>query len=99
MLVSQSLLQVSDVNCFSVNWNNGAHALYPQAANNVRVVGAELALFIDSLLVGTIPSVWGFFIYFFPDRISIWCCNILMGCPFKFPALILKETRLGVRRS
>ncbi|XP_040217459.1 pancreatic lipase-related protein 2-like [Rana temporaria] len=46
----KSLLQVSDVNCFSVNWNYGAHALYPQAANNVRVVGAELAFFIDSLL-------------------------------------------------
>ncbi|XP_072280374.1 pancreatic lipase-related protein 2-like isoform X2 [Pyxicephalus adspersus] len=46
----KALFQVSDMNCFSVDWSNGAHAFYTQAANNVRVVGAELASFIDSLL-------------------------------------------------
>ncbi|XP_069837856.1 pancreatic lipase-related protein 2-like [Dendropsophus ebraccatus] len=44
------LLEVSDVNCFSVDWHGGSAALYTQAANNVRVVGAELAYFIDYLL-------------------------------------------------
>ncbi|XP_069837860.1 inactive pancreatic lipase-related protein 1-like [Dendropsophus ebraccatus] len=46
----RTLLQVSDVNCFSVDWHGGSAALYSQAANNARVVGAELAYFIDYLL-------------------------------------------------
>ncbi|XP_075071208.1 pancreatic lipase-related protein 2-like isoform X2 [Mixophyes fleayi] len=46
----KTLLQVSDLNCFSVSWSGGSHALYTQAANNVRVVGAELSLFIKDLV-------------------------------------------------
>ncbi|KAM9324595.1 pancreatic lipase-related protein 2-like [Gastrophryne carolinensis] len=41
----QALLQVSDINCFSVDWKGGSFALYTQASNNVRVVGAEIAYF------------------------------------------------------
>ncbi|XP_056388249.1 pancreatic triacylglycerol lipase-like [Hyla sarda] len=43
------MCQVSDVNCFCVDWHGGAFALYTQAANNVRVVGAELAYFVNYL--------------------------------------------------
>ncbi|KAE8589469.1 hypothetical protein XENTR_v10017574 [Xenopus tropicalis] len=44
-----TLLKVEDVNCFCVDWTGGAYALYSQAANNVRVVGAEVAHFIQFL--------------------------------------------------
>ncbi|XP_069837857.1 pancreatic lipase-related protein 2-like [Dendropsophus ebraccatus] len=46
----QTLLEVSDVNCFSVDWQGGSKARYTQAVNNVRVVGAEIAYFITYLL-------------------------------------------------
>ncbi|XP_072280372.1 pancreatic lipase-related protein 2-like [Pyxicephalus adspersus] len=45
----QTLLKVSDINCFCVDWSGGSFALYTQAANNIRVVGAEIAHFLHSL--------------------------------------------------
>ncbi|XP_018427680.1 PREDICTED: pancreatic lipase-related protein 2-like [Nanorana parkeri] len=45
----QTLLKVSDVNCFCVDWRGGSFALYTQSANNVRVVGAEIAYFLGFL--------------------------------------------------
>ncbi|XP_018427679.1 PREDICTED: pancreatic lipase-related protein 2-like [Nanorana parkeri] len=45
----QTLLKVSDVNCFCVDWRGGSFALYTQSANNVRVVGAEIAYFLNFL--------------------------------------------------
>ncbi|XP_068115015.1 pancreatic lipase-related protein 2-like [Hyperolius riggenbachi] len=45
----KTLLRASNVNCISVGWGKGARALYTQAANNVRVVGAQVYLFINSL--------------------------------------------------
>ncbi|XP_069837851.1 pancreatic triacylglycerol lipase-like [Dendropsophus ebraccatus] len=44
-----AILEVEDVNCICVDWSGGSRALYTQAANNVRVVGAEVAYFIDAL--------------------------------------------------
>ncbi|OCT71291.1 hypothetical protein XELAEV_18034269mg [Xenopus laevis] len=44
-----NLLQVEDVNCLCVDWAGGSYALFSQAANNVRVVGAEVAHFIQLL--------------------------------------------------
>ncbi|XP_075071623.1 pancreatic lipase-related protein 2-like [Mixophyes fleayi] len=46
----QAMLQVEDVNCFCVDWKGGSQTLYTQATNNVRVVGAEVAYFINTLL-------------------------------------------------
>ncbi|XP_063819416.1 pancreatic lipase-related protein 2-like [Pseudophryne corroboree] len=43
------MLQVEDVNCLCVDWGGGSLALYGQAANNIRVVGAEVAYFISTL--------------------------------------------------
>ncbi|XP_048126212.1 LOW QUALITY PROTEIN: pancreatic triacylglycerol lipase-like [Alosa alosa] len=37
------ILQVEDVNCISVDWTVGGRSQYPQAANNIRVVGAQVA--------------------------------------------------------
>ncbi|XP_068114642.1 pancreatic lipase-related protein 2-like isoform X2 [Hyperolius riggenbachi] len=46
----KALLQVSDVNCFCVDWKGGSMPPYSQAANNVRVVGAEIATFFKYLV-------------------------------------------------
>ncbi|XP_068111582.1 pancreatic lipase-related protein 2-like isoform X2 [Hyperolius riggenbachi] len=47
----KALLQKVDINCFCVDWHNGVLAAwYTQAANNVRVVGAEIAYFLNYLL-------------------------------------------------
>uniref|UniRef100_A0A8C5WI63 Triacylglycerol lipase n=1 Tax=Leptobrachium leishanense TaxID=445787 RepID=A0A8C5WI63_9ANUR len=53
-----AILTVEDVNCFCVDWRKGAFTLYTQAANNVRVVGAVIAYFIDTLVntAGYSPS-------------------------------------------
>ncbi|NP_001089627.1 uncharacterized protein LOC734687 precursor [Xenopus laevis] len=45
----KTMLQVEDVNCFCVDWMGGSRTLYTQASNNIRVVGAEVAYFIDIL--------------------------------------------------
>ncbi|KAM3666260.1 pancreatic triacylglycerol lipase [Ammospiza maritima maritima] len=43
------MLTVEDVNCICVNWQRGAMCSYTQAANNVRIVGAEIAYFVNVL--------------------------------------------------
>ncbi|XP_069610486.1 pancreatic triacylglycerol lipase-like isoform X2 [Ranitomeya imitator] len=43
------MLKIEDVNCFCIDWSGGSRTLYTQAANNIRVVGAEVAYFIDIL--------------------------------------------------
>ncbi|KAM9134287.1 pancreatic triacylglycerol lipase-like [Pangshura tecta] len=40
---------VEDVNCICVDWSGGSNCEYTQASNNIRVVGAEVAYFIDVL--------------------------------------------------
>lgn len=47
----QRMLSVEDVNCICINWKKGARCQYTQASNNVRVVGAEIAYFINVLKV------------------------------------------------
>ncbi|XP_030628259.1 pancreatic triacylglycerol lipase-like [Chanos chanos] len=37
------MLTVEDVNCICVDWKGGSRTLYTQAANNIRVVGAQIA--------------------------------------------------------
>ncbi|XP_053547730.1 pancreatic lipase-related protein 2-like [Bombina bombina] len=43
--ICKEILRADDVNCIAVNWNKGSGDVfnYVQAANNVRVVGAQLA--------------------------------------------------------
>ncbi|XP_040217446.1 pancreatic lipase-related protein 2-like [Rana temporaria] len=45
----KAMLQVEDVNCICVDWQGGSVALYTQASNNIRVVGAEVAYFVKTL--------------------------------------------------
>ncbi|KAM4033001.1 pancreatic triacylglycerol lipase-like isoform 1-T1 [Anomaloglossus baeobatrachus] len=49
MDMCKAMLQVEDVNCFCIDWSGGSRTLYTQASNNIRVVGAEVAYFIDIL--------------------------------------------------
>lgn len=46
----QTILQVEDVNCICVDWSGGSSAIYFQAINNVQVVGAEIAFFINTIV-------------------------------------------------
>uniref|UniRef100_A0A8C8SGH1 Triacylglycerol lipase n=1 Tax=Pelusios castaneus TaxID=367368 RepID=A0A8C8SGH1_9SAUR len=43
------LVKVEDANCIAVDWADGARDRYINAVNNVRVVGAEIAYFINTL--------------------------------------------------
>ncbi|XP_036592016.1 pancreatic triacylglycerol lipase-like [Trichosurus vulpecula] len=44
-----NLLEVEEVNCICVDWKKGSRTLYVQATQNVQVVGAEIAYFVDYL--------------------------------------------------
>ncbi|XP_070801344.1 inactive pancreatic lipase-related protein 1-like [Pituophis catenifer annectens] len=43
------MLQVEDVNCICIDWVKGSRCAYTQAANNIRVVGSEVAYFVNIL--------------------------------------------------
>ncbi|XP_063290014.1 pancreatic triacylglycerol lipase-like [Pelobates fuscus] len=47
--ICRKLFTIEDVNCITVDWSGGSRTQYSQAANNVRVVGAEVAYFVDIL--------------------------------------------------
>lgn len=47
----QNLFEVEEVNCICVDWKRGSQTTYTQAANNVRVVGAQVAQMISMLSV------------------------------------------------
>ncbi|XP_044306302.1 inactive pancreatic lipase-related protein 1-like isoform X1 [Varanus komodoensis] len=43
------MFEKEDVNCICIDWSSGSRCSYTQASNNIRVVGAEVAYFIDTL--------------------------------------------------
>uniref|UniRef100_A0A670IFD6 Triacylglycerol lipase n=1 Tax=Podarcis muralis TaxID=64176 RepID=A0A670IFD6_PODMU len=43
------MFQVEDVNCICIDWSSGSRCPYTQASNNIRVVGAEVAYFVNVL--------------------------------------------------
>ncbi|XP_078079119.1 inactive pancreatic lipase-related protein 1-like [Mustelus asterias] len=43
------ILQVDDVNCICVDWRGGSQCSFSQAAQNIRVVGAEVSSFLNTL--------------------------------------------------
>nr|XP_034372384.1 pancreatic triacylglycerol lipase isoform X2 [Arvicanthis niloticus] len=45
----KNMFQVESVNCICVDWKGGSRATYTQATQNVRVVGAEVALLVNVL--------------------------------------------------
>ncbi|KAI5945994.1 Pancreatic lipase-related protein 2 [Manis javanica] len=46
----KKMFQVEEVNCICVDWQHGARTEYTQAVQNIRVVGAEIAVLIQGLL-------------------------------------------------
>lgn len=49
----QLIVKAEDVNCISVDWPTWKEAEYSQAANNIRVVGAQVAYMMSSMRVST----------------------------------------------
>nr|XP_020755464.1 pancreatic lipase-related protein 2-like [Odocoileus virginianus texanus] len=47
--VCKKMFKVEKVNCICVDWEHGAWTEYTQAVQNTRVVGAEIAFFIQGL--------------------------------------------------
>ncbi|XP_076982249.1 inactive pancreatic lipase-related protein 1 [Tamandua tetradactyla] len=45
----QNMFQVEEVNCICVDWKKGSQTTYTQAANNARVVGAQVAQMLGVL--------------------------------------------------
>lgn len=45
------MLRVEEVNCICVDWKRGSQTSYTQAANNVWVVGAQVAQLLSILSV------------------------------------------------
>ncbi|KAM9476809.1 pancreatic triacylglycerol lipase-like [Clarias gariepinus] len=41
------ILSVEDINCICLDWKSGSRTLYTQAANNIRVLGAQVAYMIS----------------------------------------------------
>ena len=53
------MFQVEKVNCICVDWKKGSQTTYTQAANNVRVVGAQVAQMISMLSVSPPAGLLG----------------------------------------
>ncbi|XP_037693500.1 pancreatic lipase-related protein 2-like [Choloepus didactylus] len=45
----KKMFKVEEVNCICVDWKGGSRAPYPQAVQNIQVVGAEVALLLQAL--------------------------------------------------
>ncbi|XP_075390086.1 pancreatic triacylglycerol lipase isoform X2 [Tenrec ecaudatus] len=45
----RNLFQVESVNCICIDWKSGSRTGYTQASQNIRVVGAEIAYFLEVL--------------------------------------------------
>lgn len=54
------MFEVEKVNCICVDWRHGSHTMYTQAVQNIRVVGAETAVLIQTLSVKPClgPVLW-----------------------------------------
>lgn len=49
------MLNWANLNCIVVEWKSGVKTTYAQAANNVRVVGAQVAHMLTFLMVRSTP--------------------------------------------
>ncbi|XP_047617070.1 pancreatic triacylglycerol lipase [Phacochoerus africanus] len=47
--ICKNLFKVESVNCICVDWKGGSRTGYTQASQNIRIVGAEVAYFIEVL--------------------------------------------------
>uniref|UniRef100_A0A2K6ETW3 Triacylglycerol lipase n=1 Tax=Propithecus coquereli TaxID=379532 RepID=A0A2K6ETW3_PROCO len=56
--ICERLFEVESVNCFCVDWKGGSRTTYTQASQNIRIVGAEVAYFVE-VLQGAIGRITG----------------------------------------
>ncbi|MBN3295888.1 LIPP lipase, partial [Amia calva] len=42
------MLKIEDINCICVDWKRGGRTLYTQSAQNIRIIGAQMADMIES---------------------------------------------------
>lgn len=49
--MGRAFLEIGDYNIIRVNWFDGAFSLYPAAASNARIAGAEISLLMDKIKV------------------------------------------------
>ncbi|XP_015997971.2 pancreatic triacylglycerol lipase [Rousettus aegyptiacus] len=47
--ICKNLFTVESVNCICVDWKGGSQTFYTQAVQNIRIVGAEVAYFVEVL--------------------------------------------------
>ncbi|KAM9618088.1 pancreatic triacylglycerol lipase-like [Trichechus inunguis] len=47
--ICKNMFRVESVNCIGVDWEKGSHTGYTQATQNIRIVGAEVAYFVEVL--------------------------------------------------
>lgn len=52
----QEMVKRENVNCIAVEWKRGVKTRYAQAANNLRVVAAQVAAMLTFLMVTTTTS-------------------------------------------
>lgn len=62
-LFRQNMFTVESVNCICVDWKSGSRTAYTQASQNIRIVGAEVAYFVQVLQV---TCMWK------PVRTALW---------------------------
>ena len=55
--MKDELLKGEDLNVIVVDWAGGSLPLYTQATANTRLVGLEIAYFLNHLIVSFIKSV------------------------------------------
>ncbi len=58
-VMTENLLVHGDYNVVVVDWGGGAGRPYPQAAANGRLVGLEIAFFVNTLVVGQLTDGHG----------------------------------------
>lgn len=49
-------MEVEDINCIAVDWEEGAKCTYFSAASNIRVLGAEITYLINTFMVRMVLS-------------------------------------------
>lgn len=66
------MLSIEDINCICVDWKSGSRTLYTQAANNIRVIGAQIAYMISIFKVSSKEKTYRY----------LTCCMSVMSFLF-----------------
>ena len=56
--MASNLLNDGDYNVITVHWGDGASGDYITSACNIRLVGLEIALLVNTLIVSAASAIW-----------------------------------------